>query len=310
MRPAFIALRRRKVTLARDHTCRAEFSVPDARLALIQRNVLLINDRMTSQLPRWRWWIHLILVGGYFFPGTILALTHIRKHPALTSTPGGLLIVCGIELSAFACVFALGWLASRFRLDDLYLGWRPGWWVVPLGAGYSILLRLVVAFALIGVVLVLTITRLVPAEAIREYLTVKRPDFDRVVNATSLQHDAVYFWLTITAVSFVLAGLREELWRVATLAAMRSLWPRAFDSTYGQYFAMGIIALVFGIAHLPLGVMAAAAAGLIGFLLGSLIIFHRSIWPAVFAHGFFDATTFALLPFALPMLEQLHRAAH
>jgi membrane protease YdiL (CAAX protease family) len=69
---------------------------------------------------------------------------------------------------------------------------------------------------------------------------------------------------------------------------------------------MGIIAVVFGIAHLPLGIPGAAAAGLIGFLLGSLIILHRSIWPAVFAHGFFDATTFALLPFALRTMQQLH----
>ena len=30
--------------------------------------------------------------------------------------------------------------------------------------------------------------------------------------------------------------------------------------------------------------------------LGVIMILHRSIWPAVLAHGFFNATTFALLP--------------
>ncbi|PYL00013.1 MAG: hypothetical protein DME32_11715 [Verrucomicrobia bacterium] len=277
-----------------------------ARRIVFFKAFLLMNDRMKSQIARWRWWIHLIVIGGYFFPGTIFALIQIRHHPALTGTPAGLLTACGIELSAFGLLFALGWLASRVRLDDLYFRWRPGWWVVPLGAGYSLVLRLAVAFTLIAVVVLLGITGLVPAEDIREYLSANRPEFERVVNVSSLQNDPVYFWLTITVVSFVLAGLREELWRVATLAGMRHLWPRVFDSTYGQYVAMAIIALAFGAAHLPLGIPAAAAAGFIGFLLGSLIILHRSIWPAVFAHGFFDAATFALLPFALRTLQQLH----
>jgi hypothetical protein len=125
---------------------------------------------MRSQVPRWRWWVHLILIGGYFFPGTIFAITHIRNHPALTSTPAGLIMVCVLQLSAFGLIFALAWLASRARLDDLYFRWRPRWWVVPLGAGYSVLLRVVVAFALIGVVTLLAVTGSVPAQNIREYL--------------------------------------------------------------------------------------------------------------------------------------------
>jgi hypothetical protein len=24
---------------------------------------------MQSQVPRWRWWIHFLLIDGYFFPG-------------------------------------------------------------------------------------------------------------------------------------------------------------------------------------------------------------------------------------------------
>jgi membrane protease YdiL (CAAX protease family) len=45
-----------------------------------------------------------------------------------------------------------------------------------------------------------------------------------------------------------------------------------------------------------MGALAAVAAGLIGIFLGIILIIHRSIWPAVIAHGLFDATTFALLP--------------
>jgi membrane protease YdiL (CAAX protease family) len=32
-------------------------------------------------------------------------------------------------------------------------------------------------------------------------------------------------------------------------------------------------------------------------------VWHRSIWPAVIAHGMFDATTFALLPLAMQHLQ-------
>jgi membrane protease YdiL (CAAX protease family) len=36
---------------------------------------------------------------------------------------------------------------------------------------------------------------------------------------------------------------------------------------------------------------------LLGFLIGIIMVMHRSIWPAVIAHGLFDATSFAILPF-------------
>jgi hypothetical protein len=32
--------------------------------------------------------------------------------------------------------------------------------------------------------------------------------------------------------------------------------------------------------------------GLLGVMLGTIMIFHRSIWEAVLAHGFFNATSF------------------
>jgi membrane protease YdiL (CAAX protease family) len=262
---------------------------------------------MKSSVSRWRWSVHLILIGGYFVPGTVFALTHIRHHPALTSTPAGLLMVCATQITAFAIIFALGWLASRATAEDLRLRWRPGWWVVPLGAGYSVALRLGIAIAIIaaGILIggILVATGLMTTEQFRSLMSANQPQFEKVVNVASLRGNPVYFWLTITVVSFVLAGLREELWRAGTLAAMQKLFPRAFASSYGQYIAVGMIALIFGTAHLPLGWITAVAAGLLGFFLGSLIIFHRSIWPAVFAHGFFDATSFALLQFVLQHLR-------
>ena len=86
------------------------------------------------------------------------------------------------------------------------------------------------------------------------------------------------------------------MWRAGTLVAMRAIWPRAFGSLWGQGLAISLIAVAFGAMHLRMGPIAAAAAGVLGLLLGTIMIVHKSIWPAVIAHGVFDATTMALLP--------------
>jgi membrane protease YdiL (CAAX protease family) len=46
-------------------------------------------------------------------------------------------------------------------------------------------------------------------------------------------------------------------------------------------------------------------AGLLGLGLGLIMVFHRSIWPAVLAHGFFDATSMALIPWAMELMRNL-----
>jgi len=48
------------------------------------------------------------------------------------------------------------------------------------------------------------------------------------------------------------------------------------------------------------------AAGILGLFLGVLIVLHRSIWPAVIAHGLFDATSMAVLPWWIEKARQLH----
>jgi membrane protease YdiL (CAAX protease family) len=45
-------------------------------------------------------------------------------------------------------------------------------------------------------------------------------------------------------------------------------------------------------------------AMILGFLLGIIMVVHQSIWPAVIAHGMFDATSFALVPIALEHLQR------
>jgi hypothetical protein len=93
-----------------------------------------------SVVSRWRWWIHFIVIGGYFIPGMLLGLRKVHR-PMLSSSTRGMLIVSAAGMLCFALVFAVGWAFSRATHEQLLFHWRPGWWVVPLGIGYSIALR-------------------------------------------------------------------------------------------------------------------------------------------------------------------------
>src|SRR5438874_9902844 len=85
---------------------------------------------MQSQVPRWRWWIHFVLIGGYFFPGLIQGLYFTPRYPLVRHSGQGLLIVCGLNLVIFTIVFLLGWLASRARppMNCCCGGDRGGGW--------------------------------------------------------------------------------------------------------------------------------------------------------------------------------------
>lgn len=254
------------------------------------------------RVSRWRWWVHLALIGGYILPVIPLAFFEARHRPSLTGTAQSLLWVCGIEIVFFSIVFSLGWFASRASREQLLLNWRPGWAVIPLGIGYSIAIRVAIAIPISVVVVVLLATGLVSQEVLQRFVDNSGPDVGAIVDLSAMQNDPVYFWLTLTLSSFVVAGVREEMWRAGTLAAMKALWPALFADRNGQIAAIAIIAMVFGLAHLGMGPLAAVMATFLGLLLGIIMVMHRSIWPAVMAHGFFDATTFALLP----SLHHLH----
>ena len=257
-------------------------------------------------VPRWRWWIHLLLIGTYPFLGIIFRFSSGQQTSFLTDNPRDLLIRCGIEIIAFSVVFFLGWFASRASKEQLLLNWRPGWWVVPLGALYSVSIRLAMGLVVLVIVTCLVATRMVTPQDLEQFATEHRPNVEAIVDVPAMQNDSSYFWLTLTLVSFVIAGLREELWRSSTLAALGVLWPRAFGSRIGQFAAVTLIAILFGTMHWSMGLLAMIFAGIIGWLLGLIMIFHRSIWPAVIAHGFFDATTFAALPWVMQKIQHLN----
>ena len=261
---------------------------------------------LAMAVKRWRWWAHLFLIGGYFLPVLLLSLNRPNGESALTGSVGGLLAMCAIEIGFFATAFALGCAGSRASREQLLLRWRPGWWVLPLGAVYSIAIRIGVLAVGFAVAAILLLTGILNQKTLQDFAGTNRPEVEKLVDVGALTNNRAYFWLTLTLVSFVVAGLREEMWRAGTLAGMRALWPRMFGTRVGEFAGVIVIALFFGLAHLQMGLIAVFFAGVLGVFLGAIMLVHRSIWPAVIAHGFFDATTMALLPYALDSIRRLH----
>jgi len=259
-----------------------------------------IPPPLKAPVSRRRWWIHLGLISGYLLVVGALGLGRKPAHaPALLHTAGGLLLVCGLELLLFGLVFALACFASQATRDELRLRWRGTFGPVLFGVGYSLALRLALGVLVGFAAVVLLATRVLTLDSLQLFFASHRPDVEALVDLAALRNDPVYFWLTVTVASFVVAGLREELWRSAFLAGMGALWPKYFGSRTGQLGAVFIGAIIFGSAHLSMGIMAAIMAGLLGLGLGAIMVAHRSIWPAVIAHGLFDATTFAMLPLVM-----------
>ncbi len=262
-------------------------------------------EQPVTSKPR-RWWLHLLIIAAYpLLLGLAGAGQPTQNAPALSTGVAGLMIVCAVELIIFAVVFGLAWLASRISADELRCRWRGGFWTVPLGIGYSVAIRLAVGLVIGMIGAALVITHVTSSQGLQEFFSANRPNVAAVVDIDALRANPVYFWLTLTLVSFVLGGLREEIWRSAFLAGMRGLWPRRFGSRGGQIAAAGAAAVIFGVGHLVQGPVAMGLTALLGFGLGVIMILHRSIWPAVIAHGVFDATSLALLPWVADKLPQV-----
>jgi len=202
-----------------------------------------------------------------------------------------LLLLAGAEVLIFGFVFLLAWLASRANAEQLYLRWRGGLLPLLRGLGYSIVLRMIVAAVAIAAVVIAHLVFKVGERGLKHAL----PHPEAVIDPSAMTNDPLYFCLMLTLISFAVAGLREELWRAGMLAGLRTLFPRKFGSTAGGLVAMALVALVFGLGHTPQGWGAVILTALLGVGLGAIIVWHRSIWDAVMAHGFFDATTFVML---------------
>jgi membrane protease YdiL (CAAX protease family) len=182
----------------------------------------------------------------------------------------------------------------------LLLDWRGGWWVIPRALAWSIALRVAVGLILAGVLVAWSAFRGIPVESLEGI----RPEVESMLEVDALRNP-VYMALMLTLVSFILAGLREELWRVGMLALLAGVAPRWFGGRLGPWVGIVPVALLFGLGHTSQGPGGVALTTLLGVGLGCVLLFHRSLWDAVLAHGFFNAATFAILPWVAQKFPEL-----
>ena len=249
----------------------------------------------------WRWWVHLLVIGIY---PLLIGVIAMWRHgdggpPALPTRTAALLLVCAAELAVFAVIFGGAWMASRASREELRLRWRGRVRPVLLGVVYSGAIRLALAVVAIAVAVALLATQAMNPADLQSFVGSHGPHVEKLVDAAALRSDPVYFWVMVTFVSFVVAGLREELWRSAFLAGMGGVFPAMTARRGGRIAAVAVAAVIFGLGHLQMGGMAVVLTGMIGFLLGLIMLLHGSIWEAVIAHGMFDAASFALIPWAV-----------
>ncbi len=265
-----------------------------------------VGDALPPQTGApWRWWVWCAILTPY--PIVLGTLPILLKHlggisldtqSVLPSTTRELGWVAAENLGLFFVLLLLAWIAARPSPGDLFLsgGVRiPGrtlssYWLLPLGILYSIGVRIPVSLCLgmaIGVAYLLNHGD--PA-ALQAY----RPKIEEVIDPSALA-DPLYFFLTLTLLSFVVAGFREELWRTAVLVGLLRILPSGWQGRKGWLLVLTVSSLVFGLGHLPQGPAGVLATTILGFLLGGITLYHRSLWLAVLAHGFFDAASFAIL---------------
>jgi membrane protease YdiL (CAAX protease family) len=253
--------------------------------------------------------VHLVVISAYVLGiGALGYFQEKGQGPALTESTSGLLWASAESLLSFGFVLGIAWIASRVTREELLLRWRGGAQPILLGIVYSVGLRIAVVVVAVFIGVFLVASSVVDTDELRDILENRAPAIGEVVSTEALRENPTYFWLMLTLLSFVVAGLREELWRAAFLAGMRGLWPRTFASRKAQLGAVAVAAVVFGLGHTSMGPLAVAATSFLGLGLGAIMVFHRSIWPAVLAHGFFNATSFAFIPWVAERMQEVSSA--
>ena len=251
----------------------------------------------SPRVSRGRWWIHLLLLAAYPLTLGVLGFLHTREstQPMLPKDSAGLLIAAAFELVTFGVIFGIAWACSRVSAAELHVPWRGGARPIVRGFFYAIGFRLAIMLALFVAIAFALIFGLVDLESLKSFIEKNGPKVDKLVDPSALASDPVYLTLNLTLISFIVAGLREELWRAGLIAGLIALFPKRFSSVPGRIAAITIAAVIFGLGHLPQGWMAVGIIGLLGFGLGAVLVFHRSLWDAVLAHGFFNAASFGMM---------------
>ena len=257
-----------------------------------------------------RWLIHLLIMASLPIVAGTAGAAAQGRGPALGHSALGVVKISVFEVLFFGVFFAAAWVFSRASKDDLLLRWRPGGWVVPLGAVYSVAIRMIAGIATLFLTAIVVLSTHASTAQVQSFAQEHAPKVETLIDVRAMSENPAYFWLNVILVSFLVGGLREELWRSSFMAGLRALWPRAFASETGGILAAGIAALFFGVGHLPQGWLAAGIITIVGFLLGVIMTLHRSVWPSVMAHGFFDAASMSLLPWALRHMHEFQQLPH
>jgi membrane protease YdiL (CAAX protease family) len=233
----------------------------------------------------------LALLAGYVLWAGVRGQDASSDQPALPSEPRELFVATGLHLLMFAGLFAVAWAFGRPSKADLYGAQRVHLGTFAFGLVWSFILRMAVALVL---VVILTGVLLARGKGGTEFVQQFRPKVENLFSPGALTNP-VYVLLCTTWVSFVVAGLREELWRAGVIAALRALFPAEWPGRRWEWLAVLIAAVLFGLGHLTQGWAAVGLTGVLGFGLGAIMVLRRSLPEAVIAHGFFDAFTFAAL---------------
>ena len=237
------------------------------------------------------WLAHLLILTGLLL--LIVVVTVFRQHSGHRMTPlssvHGLLTGLSKQTLVFALCCGAAWLCSRARPSQWRLVWRGGGGPVWRGFLYSLAFRLAQVVLAAGLVVILKVCHLLDAQTLSKF----RAHTENAISHQALANDPTFAWLAIALISGC-AGLTEEIWRGGMLAGLAGTFPAMFAGQTGQRVAVVPVALLFGLAHLYMGWPAVVNAFLLGLALGAICVRHGTIWDAVFAHGFFDASSLVL----------------
>lgn len=256
------------------------------------------SDEPDFDVAGWRYAASAMLLAGYVLApvGFHVFQADESDGPLLASDLSTILFQILSASVLFLIVFIGAWFLARPGRGALYLAKPLTVLSVALGFLWSWALRFGVAGVVIAVVYVpMAIRQLFQPDRTFEVPQGLRPEVENMLNLDAL-FNPWYLLFMMTGVSFLFAGLREELWRAGIIAALIPLMRPWFNQEICRRIALLLSSCIFGLAHLPGqgwgGVFMTTALGL---GLGAILIYRRSLAEAALAHGFFDATSFALI---------------
>lgn len=277
----------------------------------------------SQNVSQWRIVIAFLIFGLYPLWMAVLnefAATNLEEGQEMAPALGGnsqeLLNSVLFGLIVFIILLAICWVCSRFTMRGVGLNWlesrtlnasfKKFFMSIFKGMGWSIVLRFLPLVVLLPGFFIFSLFTDVEQEQLSELV----PKVETLISRDALSNDPFYLFLNLSLVSFVVAGLREELWRGVSFFLLQKLFPESLSGKWGKAIMILSVALIFGVGHLPQGIMGVLLTTVLGIGLGFLQVWHKSIWEATMAHGFFNATSFLLMAYGVDeFLQKLSEQA-